>query len=337
MRIAVDAAGGDYAPHEVVKGALKAAEEFGVEIALVGRKNVLRTLAEKSMETTGITIIDAKQVIDFNEHPLKAIQSKPDSSIVVGINLLKSGEASAFVSAGNTGAVFAAALLALGKVNGVTRPAIGCFLDTISSVPALLVDAGANADCRPEHLLEFARLGSFYSHYLLKIKSPRVGLLSNGAEQGKGNKLVQEAYELLKNAADINFVGNLEGHDIAKRIHDVVVTDGFTGNIVLKTIEGCNDNFLNSVKRMGQVFSSASRLQVRDLLHDVGLGSWSRKLDFTEYGGACLLGVNGNVVIAHGRSQAKAIKNAIGLAKETVERGITDKLREGNYEQASGN
>jgi len=332
MRIAVDAAGGDYAPHEIVKGAIKAAEEFGLEIVLVGRKNILRALAEKSLEKPGIAIIDAKQVIDFNEHPIKALQSKPDSSIMVGINLLKSGEADAFVSAGSTGAVFGAALLTLGKVNGITRPAIGCFLDTISSVPALLVDAGANADCRPEHLLEFARLGSIYSRYLLKIESPRVGLLSNGAEEGKGNKLVQEAYELLKNAKDINFAGNLEGHDIAKRTHDVIVTDGFTGNIVLKTIEGFNDNFLNSVKQMGQVFSSASRLRARDLLRDVGLGSWSQKLDFTEYGGACLLGVNGNVIIAHGRSQAKAIKNAIGLARETVERGVTERLREGNHE-----
>jgi glycerol-3-phosphate acyltransferase PlsX len=337
MKIAIDAAGGDYAPHEVVKGALKAAEEYGVEIILVGRKNVLRVLMEKSLEKTGITIVDAKQVIDFNEHPIKAIQSKPDSSIVVGINLLKSGEASAFVSAGNTGAVFGAALLTLGKVNGISRPAIGCFLDTISSIPAILVDAGANADCRPEHLLEFARLGSLYSQYLLKIPSPRVGLLSNGAEEGKGNKLVQEAYELLKSAGDINFVGNLEGHDIVKRNHDVIVTDGFTGNIVLKTIEGFNDNFLSSVKQIGHVLSSASRLRTRDLLRDVGLSSLSKKLDFTEYGGACLLGVNGNVIIAHGRSQAKSIKNAIGLARETVERGITEKLREGNHGQTSGN
>jgi glycerol-3-phosphate acyltransferase PlsX len=337
MKIAVDAAGGDYAPHEVVKGAIKAAQEFGVEIVLVGRKNVLRVLAEKSLPKTGITIVNAKQVIDFNEHPLKALQNKPDSSIAVGIKLLKSGHASAFVSAGNTGAVFAASLLILGKVKGISRPAIGCFLDSIASVPALLVDAGANADCRPEHLLEFARLGSFYSKYLLNIASPRVGLLSNGAEQGKGNKLAQEAYELLKSAGDINFVGNLEGHDIAKRKHDVVVTDGFTGNIVLKTIEGFNDDFLHSVKQIGHVFSSASRLRTRDLLRDVGLGSWSKKLDYTEYGGACLLGVNGNVVIAHGRSQAKAIKNAIGLAKETIDRGITEKLREGHYEQASGN
>jgi glycerol-3-phosphate acyltransferase PlsX len=337
MKIAVDAAGGDYAPHEVVKGALKAAQEYGVEIVLVGRKNVINKLAEKSLSKIGVTIVDAKQVIDFDEHPIKAIQSKPDSSIVVGINLLKSGDAQAFVSAGNTGAVVGAALLALGKANGVSRPAIGCFLDSISSVPALLVDAGANSDCRPEHLLEFARLGSFYSKYLLKITSPRVGLLSNGVEEGKGNRLIQETYPLLKDAKDLNFIGNIEGQDIVKRTADVVVTDGFTGNIVLKTIEGFNDNFLSSVRQLGSVFSSASRLKARDILRDIGLGSLTKKMDYSEYGGACLLGVNGNVIIAHGRSQAKAIKNAIGLARETVERGMIEKFMEENYEQAGGN
>ena len=337
IKIAVDAAGGDYAPHEVVKGAIKAAQEYGVEIALVGRRGVLRTLAQKSVGKARVKIVDAKQVIDFNEHPIKAIRNKPNSSIVVGIGLLKSGGAQAFVSAGNTGAVVASALLTLGRVNGVSRAAIGCFLDTISSFPALLVDAGANSDCRPEHLLEFARLGSLYSKYLLRIESPRVGLLSNGAEAGKGNRLIQETYELLKNAKDINFTGSMEGHDIVKRTVDVIVTDGFTGNIVIKTIEGFNDNFLNSVRQMGHIFSSASRLRARDLLRDIGLGSWTKKMDYTEYGGACLLGVNGNVIIAHGRSQAKAIKNAIGLAKETVECGIAEKVREGNHEQASGN
>ncbi len=328
MKIAIDAAGGDYAPHEVVKGAIKAAQEYGVEIVLVGRSNVLRKLAEKSMPKTNITIVNARQIIDFNEHPIRALQNKPDSSIVVGIKLIKSGQASAFVSAGNTGAVFSAAMLIMGKINGINRPAIGCFLDSLASVPALLVDAGANADCRPEHLLEFARLGSFYSKNLLKIPSPRVGLLSNGAEEGKGNKLTHEAFELLKSARDINFIGNMEGHDIVKRTHDVIVTDGFTGNIVLKTIEGFNDSFLHSIKQIGHVFSSVSRLRTRDLMHDSGMGSWSKKMDYTEYGGACLLGVSGNVIIAHGRSQAKAIKNAIGLAKETIDQGITEKLRE---------
>jgi glycerol-3-phosphate acyltransferase PlsX len=332
MIIAVDAAGGDYAPHEVVKGAIKASQDFEVDIALVGRRNVLHVLAGRSPKKSNITIVDAKQVIDYDESPIKAIQKKPNSSIVVGINLLKNNKASAFVSAGNTGAVVAAALLTLGKSRGVTRPAIACFLDTISSFPPLLVDAGANSDCRPEHLLEFARLGTLYSKNILKIESPRVGLLSNGTEDGKGNRLIHESYELLKSAKDINFAGNIEGHDIVKRTTDIILTDGFTGNIVLKTIEGFSDNFLTSVKQIGRIFATTSRVRGRDLLRDIGLNSWAQKLDYTEYGGACLLGVNGNVIIAHGRSQARAIRNAIGLAKETVDRSITEKVREENYE-----
>jgi glycerol-3-phosphate acyltransferase PlsX len=337
MKIVLDAAGGDYAPHEVVKGALKAVQEYGIEIVLVGRKNVIRKLSGKALTSPGITVVDATQVIDFDEHPIRALQNKPKSSIVVGINLLKSGQADAFVSAGNTGAVVAAALLMLGKAKGVNRPAIGCFLDRISTKPSLLVDAGANTECRPEHLLEFARLGTIYSKYLLKIPSPRVGLLCNGIEEGKGNRLAQESYQLLKKAVGINFIGNIEGHDIARKTADVVVTDGFTGNIVLKTIEGLNDSFLNSIKQLGQVFSSASRVQSSDLLNDIGLNTITRRLDFSEYGGAYLLGVNGNVIIAHGRSKAKTIKNAVGLARATVERNISEKIREGKYEQTNGN
>jgi glycerol-3-phosphate acyltransferase PlsX len=332
MKIAVDAAGGDYAPHEMVKGAIKAVQEFGVEVVLVGRQNVLRKLAEKSPVDTGITIVDATQVIDFKEHPMKAIQQKTDSSIVVGIDLLKSGEVQAFISAGNTGAVVGGALLTLGKLKGVSRPAIGCFLDPVPSQPALLVDAGANADCRPEHLLEFARLGSIYSKNILGITSPRVGLLCNGAEEGKGNRLVQETYPLLKRDPALNFIGNIEGHDIVKKTADVVVTDGFTGNIILKTIEGLHENYLTSARQIGRVFSSASRLRGNELLHDIGFTSWVKKMDYTEYGGACLLGVNGNVIIAHGRSQARAIENAIVLAKDTIERGIIEKFREEHYE-----
>ena len=326
--IALDAAGGDYAPHEVVKGAIKAAQELGVEIILVGRKNVIQKLAEKELVKTGIIIEDAKQVIDFNEHPVRAVQTKQDSSIVVGTNLVKEGRAQAFVSAGNTGACVACALLTLGKTPGINRPAIGCFLDVYLDRPPLLVDAGANADCRPEHLLEFARLGSVYSKYLLNNEKPRVGLLCNGAEEGKGNRLTVESFQLLKQHPDINFIGNIEGHDIARKTADVIVTDGFTGNIVLKTIEGFNDSFLSTVKEMGHVFSSVSRLKPGELLHEIGIGHMTKKMDYSEYGGACLLGVNGNIIIAHGRSKAKAIKNAVGLAKETVEHGIMDKIRE---------
>ncbi len=335
MIIAVDAASGDYAPYEIVKGAVKAAQEYEVDIALVGKKEVLHVLAGRSLNKSGVTIVEASQTIDYHEPPMKAVRSKPDSSIVVGINLLKEGSASAFVCAGNTGAVFCAALLSLGKVNGVDRPAIGCFLDIMSSIPALLVDAGANVDCRPQHLVQFAQLGTIYSKYILGIESPRVGLLNNGVEETKGNRLIQESYQLLIKEKNLNFIGNVEGNDLQRRTADVIVTDGFTGNIVIKTIEGLSDNFLTSVRQIGQVVSSAYHLRGRDLLHDIGWGHWVKRMDYREYGGACLLGVNGNVIIAHGRSQAKAIKNAIGLAKETVERGITEKIREGSYEQTN--
>ena len=330
MIIAVDATGGDYAPHEIVKGAVKAVQEYGVNVALVGRRNVLSVMAGRSLRKSGISIVNASQVIKPDESPMKALQSKPHSSIVVGINLIKSGKASAFVSAGNTGAVFGAALLVLGKMKGVERPAIGCFLDTISSVPSLLVDAGANVDCRPQHLIQFAELGSIYSRNILGIKSPRVALLSNGSEESKGNRLIQETYKLLSESAGLNFIGSIEAQDIQKRVADVIVTDGFTGNIVIKTIEGLSDSFLYTARHIGHVFSSVSHLRGRDLLRDIGLGSWVKKMDYMEYGGACLLGIKGNVIIAHGRSQAKAIKSAIGLAKETAERVDIQKMERGD-------
>ncbi|HUV46246.1 MAG TPA: phosphate acyltransferase, partial [Dehalococcoidia bacterium] len=198
--------------------------------------------------------------------------------------------------------------------------------------PIFLIDAGANVDCRPEHLAWFANLGNLYVSQVLGISSPRIGLLSNGEEESKGSKLIKESHKLLKSSA-LNFIGNIEGQDILKRAVEVIVTDGFTGNIVLKTIEGVSDNWLNSLSQAGQVFAKAYRLPLRALHRDIGMGSWTQRLDYREYGGACLLGVNGNVIIAHGRSQSKAIKNAIGLAKQTVERGICQRIKEENYEQ----
>jgi len=331
MVIAIDTTGGEYAPHEVVKGAIKAAQEYEVEIALVGRRDILYVLAGRYLGKLGMTIIDASQAIGPNESPLEAIRSKPNSSIVVGINLVRDGGASAFVSAGNSGAVFAAALLNLGRIKGVPRPAIGSLINITPDTPIFLIDAGANVDCRPEYLAWFANLGNLYVSQVLGISSPRIGLLSNGGEGTKGNKLVKETYKLLKNSP-LNFIGNIEGQDILKRAAEVIVTDGFTGNIVLKTIEGVSDNWLNSLSQAGQVFAKAYRLPLRALHRDIGMGSWTQRLDYREYGGACLLGVNGNVIIAHGRSQSKAIKNAIGLAKQTVERGICQRIKEENYE-----
>ncbi|MFQ6121521.1 MAG: phosphate acyltransferase PlsX [Dehalococcoidales bacterium] len=332
MIIAVDAAGGDYAPHEIVKGAMKATQEYEVDVALVGRRDILHVLAGRHLRKPGLTIVEASQTIDPHESPMKAIRSKPASSIVVGINLVKEGKASAFVSAGNTGAVVGAALLSLGKVTGIERPAIACILDITPSTPALLIDAGANADCRPDHLVQFAQMGAIYSKYILGISLPRIGLLSNGGEETKGNRLVQESYQLLKKANNLNFIGSVEAQDILKVTADVIVADGFTGNIVIKTIEGLSDTFLSSARQIGHILSSASQLRVRDLLRDIGL---VKRMDYREYGGACLLGVNGNIIIAHGRSQAKAIKNAIGLARQMAELNILQMIKEEIYGQTN--
>jgi glycerol-3-phosphate acyltransferase PlsX len=333
MMIAIDAAGGEHAPREIVEGAIKAAQDFGVNIALVGNKSILHVLAGHHMNKLNLKIIDAKEVIGYNEHPLKAVKSKPNSSIVIGVNLVRDGAASAFVSAGNTGAVLAAGLLNLKKIKGIDRPALGSFLDITPPVPILLIDAGANADCHPKNLIQFAQMGSVYTKHILGIDSPSIGLLNNGEEEIKGNRLAQETHQLLKRLNGLNFVGNIEGQDIMKRKVDIIVTDGFTGNIVLKTIEGMGDSFLYLARQASRIFSTAYHLRGRELLRDIGLGSWVKRVDYTEYGGACLMGVNGNVIVAHGRSQAKAIKNAIGLAKQTVERDICRIIKEESYDQ----
>lgn len=332
MLIAVDASGGDYAPHEIVKGAIKAAQEYDVKIALVGRREILRVLTGRHLTKLGMSIIDASQTIGFHESPVEAVHSKPDSSIVVGTNLVKSGQAQAFVSAGNTGAVLYAALSSLGKIPGIERPAIASIINiNTAASPSLLIDAGANADCRPSHLVQFAQIGTIYAREIFGLDSPRVGLLSNGGEEGKGNRLIKESHELLKKNG-LNFIGNIEGLDIFNGTIDVIVTDGFTGNIVLKTIEGLGDAFIK-VRQIGEILSKAYHGQGRALLADVGLGSLVKSMDYREYGGACLLGVNGNIIIAHGRSQAKAIKNAIASAKRTAERNIFQRLKEESYEQ----
>jgi glycerol-3-phosphate acyltransferase PlsX len=272
-----------------------------------------------------LSIIEASQVIGFNEHPVQAIRSKPDSSIVVGINLLKEGIASAFISAGNTGAVLTAAFLSLDRIKGVQRPALCGIINVNADNPVLLIDAGANVDCQPPHLVQFAQLGATFAQEILGIDSPRIGLLSNGEEEIKGNKLVRDSHQLLKKTK-LNFIGNIEGQDMFKGKTDVVVTDGFTGNIVLKTGEGFADTF-QSLLGIGQSFGIDSQLQGSALVHYIDLTSMAKRIDYKEYGGACLLGVNGNVIVAHGRSHAKAIKNAIHLAHRTAETKIIESIK----------
>lgn len=325
MKVAIDASGGEFAPNEMVKGAIKAAHEYDVEIVLVGKKSLLHLLAGKHQKKLKLSIIGASQNIDFHEHPLEAIRKKPRSSIVIGINLLKEGKVDAFISAGNTGAVLCAALFGLGKVEGIERPALASIVSLNRYSPALLLDAGANADCRPNHLFQFAQLGNIYTKNIFGIETPRIGLLSNGTEETKGNRLIQESHQLIKKS-NLNFIGNIEGTDLTKGITDVIVTDGFTGNIVIKTVEGLGDSFI-------KVRSSdhSRNLRGRALLADVGLGFLVRSMDYSEYGGACLLGVKGNVIVSHGRSRAKAIKNAIGLANKVAEVDLSQLISEVTY------
>jgi glycerol-3-phosphate acyltransferase PlsX len=326
--IAVDAAGGDYAPREVVRGAIKAAQEYQIKIALVGRKDIITLLGGRHLSELGIEIVEANEVISFHDHPVEGVAGKPNSSIVVGTKMVKEGRAAGFISAGNTGAVFFAALTMLGKTEGIDRPAIATII-SVNSTPALLLDSGANADCRPEHLVQFAQLGNIYATEVFGLQSPRVGLLNMGGEESKGNRLARESYQALKQSK-MNFIGNVEGHDILRGAADIIVTDGFTGNIVLKTLEGLGDTILK-LRNHGQTFSHAYNVRGRELLVEVGLGALAKGLDYRQFGGASLLGLNGNIVIAHGRSQATAIKNGIGLAKRSADKDVWQKIKEATH------
>lgn len=325
MRIALDAMGGERAPQEVVRGAVAAVRENCGQIVLVGRESALESeLANYRLKDWHISIVNANEVVEFQEHPAQVVRQKQDSSIVVGINLLKRGDVSAFVSAGNSGAVMVAALHILGSMEGIERPALG-FLFSTPWHTVLLLDVGANADCKPSFLVQFAQMGSVYMERVFRIQRPRVGLLSMGEEETKGNQLVRESHRLLKGTR-LNFVGNVEGNDITKGIADVVVTDGFTGNVVLKAGEGIGEMVLQSLRR---AIATRPYLRIATLLLESALRPAVKGLDYSEHGGAPLLGVNGNVIIAHGRSDAKAIKNAIFMAKQAAEQGVLEAMRQG--------
>jgi phosphate acyltransferase len=325
--IAVDAAGGDYAPQEVVKGAAAAAEEYGVHVVLVGRKALLEKLLRRYPVELGLTVVEATEVIDCNESPVQAVRSKPDSSIVVGTRLVHDGFASAFVSAGNTGAVVGSAFLNLERIEGVQRPALCGVVPVDSANPALLIDVGANVDCRPEFLVQFAQLATIFARGVLGIDSPRVGLLNGSEERIESNLLAKESSKLLKKT-NLNFIGNIGGQDILTGKADVIVTDGFTGNVVIKTVEGLAD-IVQNLMTADKAFEIARDLEGAALVHYTKLASMVGRLDYQEYGGACLLGINGNIIVAHGRSRAKAIKNAIHLAYKAAEAGVVQAIKEG--------
>ncbi|MDA8096694.1 MAG: phosphate acyltransferase PlsX [Desulforudis sp.] len=321
MRIAVDAMGGDNAPSEIVKGAVMAAEELGIRVLLLGDESRLR---EEVQETAKLRIVHAGEVIGMSESPVSAVRRKKESSIVKAVQMVKDGMAEGVVSAGHTGATMAAGLLILGRIRGVERPALVGMIPHLTGCTVLL-DVGANVDCRPSHLLQFAVMGSKYAEKGLGIVLPRVGLLSNGEENSKGNEQTLAAYPLLERAP-IHFIGNVEGRDLFNGRVDVVVCDGFIGNIVLKTGEGLAKAFSSMIKKQlaASWMAKMSAVAAAHTLRDI-----RRRFDYSEYGGVPLLGVNGVVVVSHGSSKAKAIKNAIGIAAEASRLNLAQTIGEG--------
>jgi len=330
MRVALDAMGGDHAPGEIVLGAVQAAREYGLGVYLVGPEEAMQAeLARHDTRGLDLPIVHSDEVIPMDEHnPARAVRQKKNASLVRALELVKDGSAVGAVSAGNSGAMLAGSLFVLKRVRGVERPALGGMLPTRDGA-CMVIDMGANTDCKPEYLQQFALMGSIYMERILHVKAPRVGLLANGEEEGKGNLQVQEAHRLLKANAPtlgVNFIGNVEGRDIFAGTVDVVVCDGFVGNVVLKVSEGLAETLLGMI-RAEMTRSIPNKLAAAVLRSD--LRKMGKRLDYAEYGGLPLLGINGAAIIAHGRSNAKAIKNALRVARQTSETGVAGAIGEG--------
>lgn len=334
MRIVLDAMGSDNAPSVDVEGGIGAARRFDQEIILVGRQAEIESeLAKHDTAGLSLSIIHADQVIGMDEHPSRAVRNKPDASMVVGMKLVREGQADAFVSMGNSGGVLASALTSegrLGRIKGIRRPAISTIIPTLTGC-SFMLDIGANTDCRPEWLAQFAIMGAVYAERVLGIDHPRVALLSNGEEDIKGNETVQDAHRLLRRL-NINFVGNIEGKDLTSGGADVIVADGFVGNVAIKTAEGVAGMLLTLIRReiKSSPVATVGGLLARPALRRVG-----KVLDYREYGGAPLLGVNGVVIIGHGRSDPLAVENAVRVAIEAVNAGVVDLIRQ-NIEETAG-
>ena len=326
MKIIVDAMGGDNAPLSNVRGAVAAVKEQGVEVILVGRgEDILRCLKDEGMDTlpAGLEIAHADQVVEMCDNPATAFREKKDSSLTVGLNLLKSGEGDAFVSAGSTGALHVGASLIVRTVKGVKRPALATVIP--GKTPFLLLDCGANVECRASMLEAFGVMGSVYMNKVMGLEQPRVALVNNGAEESKGTPTYVEAHQLLKNNKAIHFVGNIEPRDIPAGHADVVVADGFTGNVVLKLTEGLAKYFGSKLKEM---FKKSLGTKVGYLLLKGGVADFKKSMDADEYGGAPLLGTRRPVIKAHGSSNARAIQNAIRQARLCVENDLCGVMAE---------
>lgn len=323
MRLAIDAMGGDHAPEEIVKGAIAGVQEHPqLEIILVGDEDQIKPLIN---DHPRLSILHTKEKIESTDKPVKAVRSKKDASMVLAIREVKEGRADAVISAGNTGALMAAGLFGVGRIKGIDRPALAPTLPTINKGQGfLLLDAGSNMDAKPEHLLQYAIMGSIYVEKVLEKKAPRVGLLNIGEEPGKGNELSKQAYNLLKDAP-VNFVGNVESRDILSGVADIVVADGFSGNLILKCIEGSALSFFSIIKK--ELMSSTFSKLVAGLLYPKFKGI-KKMMDYSSYGGACLFGLAAPVIKAHGSSNAKGIYTTINQAQRIVEHNVVGTIEE---------
>ena len=326
MRIAVDAMGGDFAPKEIVRGAVDAAKKYDCEIVLIGDEEQIRAeLHGADPAALHISIVHASEVIGMNEHPAEAVRSKKDSSVVVATRLVKEGRCDAVFSAGSTGAAVAAAQLILHRIRGVGRPSIATPMPTPDGV-TLMLDSGANVDSKPEHLVQSAVMGSLYAQHVFGIEHPRVGLLNIGEEETKGNEQAKETYPMLKAEPNIRFCGNAEGRDVPKGNFDVVICDGFIGNVVLKFAEGLAKTILGLIRE--EIRGAGLMAKLGALLLMPTLRRLGKRLDVREYGGAPLLGVNGYCVIGHGSSDAKSVASAIGVTVDYVNGRVLDQIRD---------
>lgn len=325
VKVAVDAMGGDYAPAQIVKGAVEALKERkDIQIILVGQeKAIYAELNGIDYDKERLSIVHAEDVITNDEAPVMAIRRKKNSSIVVAMNLVKNGEADAFVSAGSTGAVLVGGQLIIGRIKGIDRPPLAPLIPTENGV-SLLIDCGANVDARPSHLVQFAKMGSVYMENILGIKNPRVAIVNIGAEEEKGNMLVKETFPLLKNCNDLNFIGSIEAREIPRGGADVIVCEAFVGNVILKLYEGLGSTLISKIKAG---LMSTAKSKIGAMLCKPALKETLKSFDASGYGGAPMLGLNGLVVKAHGNSSSNEIKNSIIQCITFTEQNINDKIR----------
>ena len=324
MRIILDGMGGDNAPGAIVEGAVLASKEIDHEIVIIGKEEIInQELKKYKYNNDKITVADAREVISNDEAPVRAVRSKKDSSIVKGINMVKNGDGDIFISAGTTGALLSGGLFILGRIQGIDRPALASIYPIVGGDPSLLVDAGANAECKPNNLLEFGIMGNIYMEKVIGRPSPRVGLVNIGTEAAKGSTLTKAAYELLEQS-NMNFVGNVEAREVPKSACDVIVCDGFTGNVVLKLTEGLAWNILQVIKKK---FTDGVKAKLGAALLIDKLGELKKEFDYSEYGGAPILGVKGPIVKMHGSSSANAVKNTILKGIPFVEENVVETIQ----------